>query len=112
MGMSSQLHAPTALSPGVIAPGTRWIGGWVGLRAGLDSVVKKILSPSVTEPESSSTKPSHYNDWATTAPSSSMTDPAKNTAYHGQYSWDYPMGTCGFYPRSKVARVWSWPLTT
>jgi hypothetical protein len=23
------------------APGTHWIGGWVGLRAGLDAVVKK-----------------------------------------------------------------------
>jgi hypothetical protein len=29
-----------------IVPGTHWIGGWVGLRVGLDAVVKrKIPSP-------------------------------------------------------------------
>jgi hypothetical protein len=28
-------------TPGETAPGTHWIGGWVGPRAGLDTVVKK-----------------------------------------------------------------------
>jgi len=30
MAMSGQLHGPAALPPGR-APGTHWIGGWVGL---------------------------------------------------------------------------------
>jgi hypothetical protein len=44
MEVSRQLHAPPALSPGK-APGTHWIGGWVGPRAVLDAVVRKIPSP-------------------------------------------------------------------
>jgi hypothetical protein len=33
-------------TPREIAPGTHWIGGWVGTRAGLDTEVnRKILSP-------------------------------------------------------------------
>jgi len=37
---------PGRFTPGKIAPGTYWIGGWVGFRAGLDTVVeiKKITS--------------------------------------------------------------------
>jgi hypothetical protein len=42
--VSGQLHAPAALLPGK-TPGTHWIGGWVGPRAGLDAVVRKIPSP-------------------------------------------------------------------
>jgi hypothetical protein len=38
MGVSGQLHAPTALSPGERAPGAHWVGGWAGPRAGLDAV--------------------------------------------------------------------------
>jgi hypothetical protein len=37
MGVSGQRHAPTALYPRGRTPGTHWIGGWVGLRAGLDT---------------------------------------------------------------------------
>jgi hypothetical protein len=45
MEMSGQLHAPTALPPGK-APGTHWIGGWVGSRADLDAMQKrKNLAP-------------------------------------------------------------------
>jgi hypothetical protein len=40
--MSGQFHHPTAL-PWERAPGTHWIGGWVGPRAGLDVVEKKKL---------------------------------------------------------------------
>jgi hypothetical protein len=44
---SGQLYAPAALAPKKRAPGTHWIGDWIGLRAGLDAVVKrKILSPA------------------------------------------------------------------
>jgi hypothetical protein len=33
--------------PGRFTPGTHWIGGWVGLRFGLDYMEKrKLLSPS------------------------------------------------------------------
>jgi hypothetical protein len=47
MEVSGQLHSPAALPPRERAPRTNWIGGWVGLRAVLDAVVKrKIPSPS------------------------------------------------------------------
>jgi hypothetical protein len=36
--MSGQLHASATL-----LPGTHWIGGWVGHRAGLDFLEKKSL---------------------------------------------------------------------
>jgi hypothetical protein len=46
MGVSSQRHAPAALYLQEKDPGTRWIGGWVGPRAGLDTeATRKILSP-------------------------------------------------------------------
>ena len=35
MGVGGQRHAPAGLPPQE-RPGTHWIGGWVGLRAGLD----------------------------------------------------------------------------
>jgi len=38
--VSYQLHAPVTLPPRKEPPGTRWIGGWVGPRASLDSVAK------------------------------------------------------------------------
>jgi hypothetical protein len=50
--VSGQLHAPTALprvkgTTGERVPGTHWLGGWVGPRAGLDDVEKrKILDPT------------------------------------------------------------------
>jgi hypothetical protein len=34
MEVSGQLYAPAALLPGVRAPGTPWIGCWVGSRPG------------------------------------------------------------------------------
>jgi hypothetical protein len=43
MEMSGQLHAPAAFIPRERAPGTHWIGGWVGTRAILDAVVKRQI---------------------------------------------------------------------
>jgi hypothetical protein len=43
MEVSGQLHAPAALPPRERAPGTHWIGGWVGPRAVLDAVVKRKI---------------------------------------------------------------------
>jgi hypothetical protein len=44
MGVSGQRHAPAALYPRGKNPGTLWIGGWVGPRAGLDAeTTGKIL---------------------------------------------------------------------
>jgi hypothetical protein len=44
--VSGQLHVPGRFTPTEIAPGTYWIGGWVGPRVVLDAVVKrKIPSP-------------------------------------------------------------------
>jgi hypothetical protein len=40
MEMSCQIHASPALPRGK-GLGTHWTGGWVGLRAGLDAVVKR-----------------------------------------------------------------------
>jgi hypothetical protein len=40
MEVSGQLHGPAALPLEKEPPRTHWIGGWVGLRAGLDTVVK------------------------------------------------------------------------
>jgi hypothetical protein len=45
MEENGQFHAPAALHSGERAPGTHWIGCWVGLRAGLDAAGKKNLSP-------------------------------------------------------------------
>jgi hypothetical protein len=46
MGVSSQRHAPAALSPGK-TPGTHCAGGLVGLRAGLDGCGKSRPSPGL-----------------------------------------------------------------
>jgi hypothetical protein len=48
MGVSGQRHAPAALYPGQRISSTHWIGGWVGLRAGLDTEVreKKSFAPA------------------------------------------------------------------
>jgi hypothetical protein len=35
----------SASGPGEIAPGTHWIGGWVGPRVGLDAVEKRKTEP-------------------------------------------------------------------
>jgi hypothetical protein len=37
MGVSGQRHVPAALQPGERTSGTHCAGGWVGLRAGLDT---------------------------------------------------------------------------
>jgi hypothetical protein len=58
---------PCRFIPGETAPGTHWIGGWVGPRAGLDYVEKRKfltllgleLRPSVVQPVAS-----RYTDWA------------------------------------------------
>jgi len=48
MEVSGQLHAPEA-NPPVRAAGSHWIGGWVGLRSGLDAVTRRrnpIIAPA------------------------------------------------------------------
>jgi hypothetical protein len=39
---------PSRFTPGIRAPGTHWIGDWVGPRAGLDDV-EKILDATYTD---------------------------------------------------------------
>jgi hypothetical protein len=41
--VSGQRHAQAALYPGERNPGTPWIGGWVGLRAGLDTEARRKI---------------------------------------------------------------------
>jgi hypothetical protein len=44
MEVSGQCHTLAALHPWERTPCTHWIGGWVGLRGGLDTVARgKIL---------------------------------------------------------------------
>jgi hypothetical protein len=46
MVVIGQRHAPAALCPGERTPGTHCTGGWVGLKAGLDTEARgKILYP-------------------------------------------------------------------
>jgi hypothetical protein len=48
MEVSGQLHGLATLSPGKEASGIHWIGGWVGLRAVLDVVVRRKI-PSLCQ---------------------------------------------------------------
>jgi hypothetical protein len=45
MELNLQLHAPLALNPRKENPGTKWKGGRMGSRAGLDAVEKRKLLP-------------------------------------------------------------------
>jgi hypothetical protein len=52
MKESDKIHAHCRFNPEEGAPGTHWIGGWVGARAGLDAVEerKNLLPPSGIKP--------------------------------------------------------------
>jgi hypothetical protein len=45
MEVSGRLHAPAALPPGEISPGTHSIASWVGPRADQDVVEKRKIWP-------------------------------------------------------------------
>jgi hypothetical protein len=49
MEVSNQLHALAALPPRERAPGTNWIGDWVGSRTVLDAVVKRKVPSLLRE---------------------------------------------------------------
>jgi hypothetical protein len=57
MGVCGQHHAPAALRPGK-RPGTHCIGGWVGLRTGLDGCGKSRPNRDLTVQSVAS----RYND--------------------------------------------------
>jgi hypothetical protein len=67
MEVSGKFHVPAAYHPGKEAPGTHWIGSWVGPRAGLDAVVKRKIPSSWQESKHRTpiVQPvaSHYTDW-------------------------------------------------
>jgi hypothetical protein len=42
-GVSGQSLAPIALYPWECTPGTHWVGGWMGLRVGLDIKARKKI---------------------------------------------------------------------
>jgi hypothetical protein len=76
--LTSALHGgewsasrPCRFTPREIVPGTHWIGGWVGIIAVLDAVVKrKIPSPRREwNPRTPIIQPvaQRYTDWAITA---------------------------------------------
>jgi hypothetical protein len=62
---------PGRFTPREKAPGTHWIGGWVGSRAGLDAVVKRKIPSSRQEsnPRTPIVQPvaQRYTNWAITA---------------------------------------------
>jgi hypothetical protein len=61
---------PQPLYPKERTPGTQWIGGWVGPRAVLDAVKRKIPSPRrQSNPRTPIIQPvaQRYTDWAITA---------------------------------------------
>jgi hypothetical protein len=65
MAAVSQLHASTVLTPGERAPGTHWIGGWVGPGTGLDVVEKRNILPLPRiqpRPSSPSRRHGHRSD--------------------------------------------------
>jgi hypothetical protein len=52
--VSSQLHASAEATPGKRVHGTRWVGDWVGPRAGLDAVeINLFLVPRINPRTSS-----------------------------------------------------------
>jgi len=55
-GAKWSVSRPGRFTPGVSAPGTYCLGGWVGPRTGLDALVKRKISLSlpITELRSSS----------------------------------------------------------
>jgi hypothetical protein len=72
MGVNGQRHAPAALCAGERTLGTHCTGGWVGLRAGLDTEDRgKIICPcrgsNLDRPVVQSVS-RHYTDLATPAP--------------------------------------------
>jgi hypothetical protein len=49
MEVSGLLHDPAAFPLRERAPGTHWIGGWLGPRAVLDAVVKREIPSPLRE---------------------------------------------------------------
>jgi hypothetical protein len=69
VGMSGLCHAPTALFPRQKTPGTHCTGGWVGLRAGLDTEgIGKILCLCWDQTPVVQSVVRDYTDWANPAP--------------------------------------------
>jgi len=60
MGVDGRRHAPAALFPGK-RPGTHFIGGWVGPRAGLDGCEKSHPPPEF-DPRTVQPAASSYTD--------------------------------------------------
>jgi hypothetical protein len=64
---------PWLFNPGERAPGAHWIGGWVGLRAGLDDLEKRkflnlLGTYSNSDPSVVQLIASRYTDYAIPAP--------------------------------------------
>jgi hypothetical protein len=68
-GVSGQRHAPASLYPRELTPGTNCTGGWVGLRARLDTEAREtILCFSRDRTPVVKSVVRHYTDWASPAP--------------------------------------------
>jgi hypothetical protein len=67
---AKSLICPVHFTPRERAPGTHWIGGWVGPKASLNTVAKREKFLPLLELKSQTWTPlsSHCNDWAILAP--------------------------------------------
>jgi hypothetical protein len=75
MGVNGQRHVLVALYPRGKDPGTRWIGGWVGLRAGLDTEVRgRLLCLCRGTTPVVQCVVRHYTDWVNPVPHYSISD--------------------------------------
>jgi hypothetical protein len=82
-----------AFTPGERTPGNHWTGGWVGLRAGLNTEAKgKILCPQrESNPDRPVVQPvvRHYTAWANPAPIilKYLTIKLSKWSHTFQYTW-------------------------
>jgi hypothetical protein len=72
MGVSGQRHAPAALYPGEMTPGTHWTGSWVSPRAEpiwTQGLEEKSSAPAPAGDRTPIVQPvvRHYTAWAAAA---------------------------------------------
>jgi hypothetical protein len=59
---------PCRFTPGARAPGTHWIGGWVGPRAGLDTAGQRKSCTAGYRTQAAQPVARHHTDWAIPTP--------------------------------------------
>lgn len=106
MQLSGQLHVKTALTPVKRAPGTHWIGNWIGKYIWSGPLAEKTIFTDFGRPPP---LPRHIPEVFFVAP----TKPCRNSIDFGQYGWptlsnptsDVLVITCGTQ-HSDNRRAW------